>query len=209
LRVYPASASPLIIRGQNVAGYLVVPCWSGDKLQTLQFIPPEKGDKLNLPGASFNDGFFTVGEIADRAYIVEGIGQAWAINSATGNAAVCCFGAGRMATAAKVLRNNFPAASLVIVPDKGKEEQAAKIAADVSSEWVAMPSDKPANYDCNDLMQEQGVGALAALLERPQAPTMRYKLLSGADPMQRPADALAGAWRATSGRVGCCIWRIR
>ncbi len=63
LRVYPTTAPPLVIREQNVAGYLVVPCWSGDKLQTLQFIPPEKGDKLNLPGATFNDGFFAVGEI--------------------------------------------------------------------------------------------------------------------------------------------------
>ena len=63
LRVYPSTAPLLIIREQNVAGYLVVPCWSGDKLQTLQFIPPENGDKLNLPGASFNDGFFAVGEI--------------------------------------------------------------------------------------------------------------------------------------------------
>jgi hypothetical protein len=58
LRVYPSSAPPLMIQGQNVAGWLVVPCWSGDKLQTLQFVPSE-GAKLNLPGASFNDGFFT------------------------------------------------------------------------------------------------------------------------------------------------------
>ena len=59
--MYPASAPPLVIRGQNVAGYLVLPCWDGDKLQTLQFIPKEKGDKLNLAGASFGAGFYTVG----------------------------------------------------------------------------------------------------------------------------------------------------
>lgn len=130
LRTYPTSAPPLVIRGQNVAGYLVVPCWSGD---TLQFILKDKGDKLNLAGASFNDGFFTVGEITDRAYIVEGIGQAWAVTTADpASAAVVCFGAGRMATVAKVLRTQHPAAALVIVPDKGKEEQAAKIAADIS-----------------------------------------------------------------------------
>lgn len=207
LRVYPATP-PLVIRGQNVAGYLVVPCWSGDKLQTLQFIPKDKGDKLNLAGASFNDGFFTVGEITDRAYIVEGIGTAWAVNRATGAAAVVCFGAGRMATVAKVLRDKFPAAGLVIVPDKGKEEQAAKIAADVSGQWVAMPADKPANYDANDLMQEQGADALRALLERPQAPAMRYKLLTGADlcnapPMRwlvrgvLPVDGLAALYGAS------------
>lgn len=181
LKVYPASAAPLVIRGQNVAGYLVVPCWSGDDLQTLQFIPPDGGDKLNLPGASFNDGFFTVGEITDRVYICEGIGQAWAVNKATGAAAVVCFGAGRMMAVGKVLRAKYPAARLVVVPDRGKEEQAATIAAAVAGQWVAMPDNKPGNYDANDYAAEQGSEALSALLERPQAPPMRFKLLSGAD----------------------------
>lgn len=223
LRVYPSNASPLIIRGQNVAGYLVVPCWSGDKLQTLQFIPPEKGEKLNLPGASFNDGFFTVGAITDRVYICEGIGQAWAVNQATGAAAVVCFGAGRMATVAKALRDEFPAAVLVIVPDCGKETQAAEIARDVAGQWIAMPSGKPANYDANDYLQEAGAGALTDLLERPQTPAMRYRLLSGADlcnapPMRwlvrgvLPVDGLAALYGASgSGKsflildMGCAV----
>jgi hypothetical protein len=34
---------------------------AGDKLQTLQLISGE-GRKLNLPGASFHDGFFAVGQ---------------------------------------------------------------------------------------------------------------------------------------------------
>lgn len=208
LRVYPASASPLVIRGQNVAGYLVVPCWSGDKLQTLQFIPPATGDKLNLPGASFNDGFFTVGAITDRAYICEGIGQAWAANQATGAGAVVSFGAGRMMTVARMLRANHPAARLVVVPDKGKENQAAEIAAAVAGVFVEMPTDKPANYDANDYLQEAGAGALAALLEHVKGPAMRYRLLSGADlcnaaPMRwmvrgvLPADGIAALYGAS------------
>lgn len=189
VRVYPASAPPLLIgKGDaqiNAAGGLVVPCWSGDKLQTLQIIPLT-GDKKNLPGASFNDGFFTVGQITDRVYIVEGIGQAWAVNQATGCAAVVCFGAGRMATVAKTLRTQHPAARLVIVPDRGKEEQAAKIAAAVAGEWVAMPDDKPGNYDANDYMQDTSPAALLALLERVKSPAMRYRLLSGADLCNAP-----------------------
>lgn len=180
------SSFECVIRGQNVTGYLVAPCWSGDKLQTLQFIPPGKGDKLNLTGAQFNDGFFTVGQITVCAYIVEGIGQAWAVNQATGCAAVVCFGAGRMATVANALRTQYPAARLVIVPDKGKEEQAAKIAAAVAGEWVAMPDDKPGNYDANDFAQEFGASALLALLERVKAPEMRYKLLSDDDLCKLP-----------------------
>jgi hypothetical protein len=186
LRVYPASASPLVIRGQNVADYLAVPCWSGNDLRTLQFIPPDTGDKLNLPGASFLDGFFTVGKITDRAYIVEGIGQAWAVNQATGAAAVVTFGAGRMATVAKVLRDKYPAAGLVIVPDKGQESKAEKIAADVSGQWIAMPTDKPGNYDAWEYADDFGTGALADLLQRPIAPAMRYALLSDGDLCKLP-----------------------
>lgn len=186
LRIYPATAAPLIIRGQNMAGYLALPCWDGADLQTLQFIPPDGGDKLNLPGASFGSGFFTVGEITDRAYVVEGIGQAWAVNQATGAAAVVCFGAGRMGTVAQALKAKHPAARLVIVPDKGKEGDAEKIAAAVAGQWVAMPADQPKNFDCNDYAAEHGNEALAALLERPQAPPQRYKLLSGADLSNAP-----------------------
>lgn len=156
LRVYPASAPQLVIRGQNVAGWLVVPCWSGEQLQTLQFMPA-KGDKLNLSGASFGNGFFTVGKINDRVFICEGIGQAWAVNQATKAAAVVCFGAGRMQKIAKVLRAKYPTAGLVIVPDKGKEKLAAEIAADAGGQWVEMPQDKPQNYDVNDYLQDNGV----------------------------------------------------
>lgn len=73
LRVYPADAPPLIIDRQNVAGYLVIPCWNGNKLQTLQFIPPNSGKKLNLNEAKFNDGYFTVGQIKSRAYIAKSL----------------------------------------------------------------------------------------------------------------------------------------
>ena len=182
LRVYPASAPTLMIQGQNVAGWLVVPCWSGDKLQTLQFVPGE-GPKLNLPGASFNDGFFTLGGIAAGVpvFIVEGIGQAWACNSATGAAAVVCFGAGRMATVAEALRAKDSAAKLVLVPDRGKENQAAQIAADINGEWCELPSENPDNYDANDYGQEFGGDALADLLRRTNAPSMRFKVQSGAD----------------------------
>lgn len=170
VKVYPVSAPPLVIRGQNIAGYLAVPCWSREDLQTIQFIPPDGGDKLNMPGASFNDGIFTVGEMTDRVYVCEGIGQAWAVNQATGAAAVVCFGAGRMMTVAKVLRDKYPAAGLVIVPDRGKEADAQKIAAAVVGQWIEMPIDKPSNYDANDYLQEAEAGCISCLAGARQSP---------------------------------------
>ena len=133
LRIYPDNAPPLIIKKQNVAGWLVVPAWSDGQLKTLQFVPPNGGGKLNLPGASFDYGYFVVGDLpTDNAYageihIIEGIGQAWASNQTMGAPAVSCFGASRMPKIAKVLRADYPVAKLVIVPDRGKEAEAAKI----------------------------------------------------------------------------------
>lgn len=187
MRIYPLEAPPLIIQGQNVAGWLAVPCWSKGKLQTLQMIPGS-GPKLNLPGASFNDGFFTVGEISasGRIFVCEGIGQAWACHAATEAAAVVCFGAGRMTTVATVLRALYPAARIIVVPDHAKENQAEAIAATVNCEWCEMPSDKPDNYDAHDYALEFGLDDLADLLERTKTPTMRFKLLSGTELSNAP-----------------------
>lgn len=182
LRIYPSDAQALTIQGQSVAGHLVVPCWDGDKLQTLQFIPCE-GAKLNLPGASFGNGAFTVGDTAGARvlYIVEGIGQAWAVHGVTGSPAVVCFGAGRIATVAASTRARFPAARLVMVPDRAKERQAQEVARAVNGEWCELPTDKPANYDANDYALEFGAEALGNLLKRTQSPPMRFVMLSGAD----------------------------
>jgi putative DNA primase/helicase len=188
LRVYPFDAPKLTIQGQDVAGFLVVPCWSGDKLQTLQFIPCT-GPKLNLAGASFSDGYFTVGEIYARStvYVVEGIGQAWACNAATGAPSVVCFGAGRMATVATSLRATNPTAQIVLVPDRGKEEQVQNIAKKLHCAWCKMPGGVADNYDANDLMQEKGLAALADLLSQVKTVPMRYNMLSGGDLLALPA----------------------
>lgn len=187
LRVYPHTAAPLVIRGANVAGWLVVPCsdLSGN-LQTLQFVPPHKGDKLNLPGCGFGKGMHVVGEVGDRIYISEGIGAAWAAHSTTGCAAAVCFGAGRMRAVTAALRERFPSASMVLIPDRGKETQCAEIARTFDCGWVEMPQDKPENYDANDLALDDGAEALAALLDRPKTPPMRFQRLSAADLANAP-----------------------
>lgn len=189
LRVVPADDA-LSIAGQQVAGWLVVPASSlSGELRTLQFIPPPGlGKKLNLAGASFEDGLFVVGDLteSDRIYITEGIGQAWACWSATGCAAVVCFGAGRMTTVAEILRRAYPDRRLIVVPDRGKEVLAASIAKQVQGEWVELPDAKPANYDANDYALEHGADELAELLRQTKTPPMRYRLLAASDLMNLP-----------------------
>lgn len=223
LRIYPSTAPRLEIRGQDMTGYLVVPCWSGDKLLTLQFIPPGNGDKLNLPQATFGDGFFKVGEITKKIYICEGIGQAWAAYKATGYTSIVCFGAGRLLKVTTKLKQLYPNANLVIVPDVGKELQASEIANQFTCSYVTLPDSKPGNYDINDYLQEHGAEALLTLLIDLKAPLLRYTMLSGEDlcnspPMKwmvkgvLPAEGLSALYGASgSGKsflsldMGCAI----
>ena len=137
-------------------------------------------------------GWFTVGTIAPGGvvHIVEGIGQAWACWQATGHPAVVCFGAGNMGKVAAALRQGDESAKLVLVPDVGKEGDAAKIAAEVGAAVAAMPPGKPSNYDASDYAQEHGVTELERLLEAAATPPKsepRYKLLGSADIATLPA----------------------
>jgi hypothetical protein len=187
LRVVP-DGDPLTIAGHSVAGWLAVPAYGpGGDLQSLQFIPPPgQGKKLNMPGASMAGASFTVGTLAPGGlvYVVEGIGQAWACWKATGHPAIVAFGWGNVARVAATLRQRDNAARLVIVPDRGKEAAAEKIARDLGAAVAFMPQDEPDNFDANDYGQREGFDALEHLLSQatePPKPAPRYKLLTAAD----------------------------
>jgi hypothetical protein len=186
LRYYPPTEPPLIITGIDVTGYLAIPCIEDNEIQTLQFIPPHVGKKLNLTGASFNNGYFVVGNIKKKIFLVESIGNAWATNTSTDNAAVVSFGSSRMMNIAKVLREKYPDIQLVIVLDRNKEKLSAEIAKVVHGQWVELPQDKPENYDVNDYALEYGYEALASLLADTKTPEMHYKLLTSNDLMNLP-----------------------
>ena len=209
LRVVPY-ADPLTIAGESMAGALVVPVRKPDgALTTLQFIAPpdvaerlkanDKPGKLNLPGCPVQ-GWFTVGVMVPGSvvYIVEGIGQAWACWQATGAAAVVCFGAGNMRRVAAELRHQDNAARLVVVPDAGKEKQAAEIAAEVQGQFVTIPQGWEQNEDVNDFAQRDGMDALKLLLQgssEPPKPEPLLKKVSVGDVISNPSEKPAFAWK--------------
>ena len=177
LRCYTGS---LTIAGQACNGALVLPCFTlAGELASLQFVTG--GGKPFLPGVKLPaDGCLIVGgPVADKpVYLVEGIGQAWSAHQATGCPAVVCFGWGRVAKVAETLRAKHPSARLVIVPDGGKEQQAAAIARHIRGAWVEMPEGSPSNYDINDHQQAHGLQAVRILLEQAKEPPQRFRLLT-------------------------------
>ena len=178
LRVVP-QADPLRVLGVPMRGALVVPCRRSDgSLVTLQFITtPETAKRLkaegrttkpNLPGHPV-EGWHVVG--ADTPmYVCEGIGTAWAAWRATGKSSVCAFGWGRVRAVAQALRERFPSAPLVLVPDAGKEAQASEIARNVGALVATMPEGWPQNSDIADLAARDGLEVLKALLTGAKVP---------------------------------------
>lgn len=185
LRVVPDS-DPLQQSGESWAGALVVPIVRPDgTLSGLQLIAPSdvaerlkakgKKAKQNLYGSTV-EGWFTVGTLTAGAptYVVEGIGQAWAVWQATGTAAVVTFGAGNMGKVATALRQVDDTACLVLCPDRGKEQEAQKIAAEIGAAVACLPECEPNNFDVNDLFQRDGFDVVLAMLEAATMPPVSY-----------------------------------
>jgi len=196
LRVVPKDDT-CRIAGQQMAGALVVPGFGPMGLQSLQLIPPPgAGKKMNYPGAPMAGASFIVGDLLPGGvlHVVEGIGTAWACWQATGQPAVVCFGWANVARVAADLRQRGATTRLVLVPDVGKEADAAKIATNVGAAVVYMPHGEANNFDANDLAQRDGHDVLERLLDgasEPPKPEPRYKLL-GADDLR---DLPPLAWR--------------
>ena len=153
-------------KGRSLEGWLMVPVYAASgALVSVQFIGPNKGEKLNAPGCRMA-GTFTVGAVAKgaTAYIVEGIGHAWSVNAVTGCAAVVSFGAGNIEKTAAAIK--AAGAVPVIVPDRGKESQAQGIARSHGYDVAPLPGDMPDGADINDLHQERGADAVRAVLTR-------------------------------------------
>lgn len=190
LRVYPTHVVPLIISGQNMAGWLVLPMCDlkTGELKTLQFIPSLEGKKLNLPGHALS-GAFVIGTIEPNkpCYVVEGIGQAWTANKATEAAAVVTFGAHRIEEVALSLRGLHPKAQIVLVADVGKREKCRQIAVAIGSGWVSAPDDLGNNGDINDMEKRDGLQSVANLLANIQFPPQRFPLLSATDLLRLPS----------------------
>lgn len=154
-------------KDRTLQGWLMVPVYRADggELVSIQFIGPNGGEKLNAPGCRMA-GTFTVGTVerGGQAYVVEGIGHAWSINAVTGRAAVVSFGAGNIEKAAAAIK--AVGALPVIVPDRGKEDQARVLAARNGYGFAALPGDLPEGADINDLHLNRGADAVLNVLSR-------------------------------------------
>lgn len=162
-------------RGHNLAGWLMVPAWAPNgRLVSIQFIGPSSSkptQKLNAPGCPM-EGAFTVGAVTSGqpVAVVEGIGHAWSVHAVTGAAAMVAFGAGNMERAAVAARQ--AGGEPVLIPDRGKEDQASAVASRLGCALAPLPADFGGEEgdDVNDLHQARGDAAVQAVMDAAAVP---------------------------------------
>lgn len=145
--------------------WLMVPSFKADgSLAGIQFITNDGKDKLNTIGCKPSQGVFVVGSLVagQKAYIVEGLGHAWSVNSVTDCAAVVCFGDSNYRGACE--QAEAAGAEPIIIPDRGSEDKARRTGYPVAT----LPHDMPQGKDINDLHQERGADAVLAVLNNNQ-----------------------------------------
>jgi phage/plasmid primase-like uncharacterized protein len=199
---------------RELGSRLVVPVYVRDKLASLQFIE-EDGAKRFLSGSEIKAGCCVLGTPVDVICIAEGYATGCSIHEATGHAVAVAFNAGNLMQVARVMRQRYKEAALILCADNDRwtednpglaRAMEAAIAVDA---LLAVPdfmqcdmSSRPTDF--NDLHmlagQEAVRQAIAAAHTPPHAPEPAPnppELCSNGDPgtEESPAavEAVAGA----------------
>src|SRR5262249_15790003 len=128
------------------SGHLLVPVRINGRIRSLQIINAG-GEKRFLPGGQVAGGYFAIGAGAggDTIYLAEGFATGATVHAATGGAVYVAFNAGNLLLVAKMLRDKFSGAEIIICADDDNRTEGnpgltkAKEAARIIGARVAIP----------------------------------------------------------------------
>ncbi|HDR9868667.1 TPA: DNA replication protein [Burkholderia cenocepacia] len=122
---------------------LIVPVWNGS-ISTLELID-EHGRKSSLAGGAKRGGYWTTeprwvpASAPSRVLIAEGMATALAASRATGWFATAALSSGNLGLVAKSLREQYPAAELIVLGELGSGEAQARRAAEDARAHLVWP----------------------------------------------------------------------
>jgi putative DNA primase/helicase len=152
---------------------LLVPCWIGEAISTLELID-EHGRKSSLAGGVKRGGYWIAGstpadgELNSPILIGEGMATVLSAHRSTGWVALAALSSGTLPQVAGIVRNRYPDADLVVLGDLGPGEAKARQAAKEALARLALPAfstgaqidDKPPT-DFNDMAVLSGLAHVA------------------------------------------------
>ncbi|RXV65375.1 DNA replication protein [Burkholderia stabilis] len=122
---------------------LIVPVWNGS-ISTLELID-EQGRKSSLAGGAKRGGYWTTepnwvpASAPSRVLIAEGMATALAASRATGWFATAALSSGNLGLVARSLREQYPAADLIVLGELGSGEAQARRAAEDARAQLVWP----------------------------------------------------------------------
>lgn len=153
---------------------LVVPVKVGNFLTTCEFIDIT-GSKTALADGKKAGGYWAAQQLPDgdgkglRLLLGEGVATVLSCREATGYPVVAGLSCGNLLTVARMLRERYPAASLVVLADLGNGQAKAEEAAKAVGGLLAVPDFGPDRSekatDFNDLHALRGLTAVNACIE--------------------------------------------
>lgn len=191
LREIDAGAAAAILgyapncRGDLLMGrLLVVPVKQGDGLSTLELIDGDKRKAALAGRGSKVGGYWATQRLPDgngaglTLLIGEGVATVLSASAATGHPGIAALSSGNLPAVAKVMRERYPAAALVILTDlvkaTGEPDPHAIEAAKVGAGKTAIPdfgTDRdPDMTDMNDLFILGGAEAVAQVITNAREP---------------------------------------
>jgi putative DNA primase/helicase len=204
---------------RKVGSDFLVPIWNQDRdMQSVQMIGAD-GDKRFLKDGRVGGGYFQIGKASDTACICEGFATGASINESTGHGVFVAFNAGNLANVAKLVRERYPDASIIICADDDWRTSGnpgltrATEAADAVGGRLAVPKfgDNRADDDTdfNDMTQAVGAESVARIIDDVQRSEQKSEtriILPADDPMACAEEFLAHKF-TTSG--GSCLFYYR
>ncbi len=178
-------------------GWLVAPVYGPDSaLQSLQFIAHD-GVKRFMTGGRMKGGHCWQGDPngATTLILAEGWATAASLHQASGLPVCVVYNAGNLADVARMVRNQYPAARLLIAGDDDTQTEGnpgrtkATEAAQAVGASVAFP---PNGGDFNDMAQAQGLDVVRVEIDRALGDMVKVKAKVFHAPCLPCADARDG-----------------
>ena len=169
----------LKIAGMQIDGCLMVPATDIDgTVKSLQFIHPEipgHAGKKNLPQAPMKGLFWKLGDFLTdgHIYLAEGPATAASIHEASAECTLCTFSAGNFLTVAKLVREPYPQAQIILCADDDPTGKLnAILAAHAVNGLIALPNLGGENRgkDFNDEHAAHGLESVSVSLADTHTP---------------------------------------
>jgi len=192
--------------------FLVVPIKVGDKISTAEFID-EAGNKAAIYGGLKKAGYWSAQRLPDgngkgfTVLIGEGVATVLSATEATGHAAIAALSCGNLNAVAHVIRERYPAATLIILADIGNGQTHAVEAARSINGLLAIPDfgdNRPAGMtDFNDLSVHSGAHAVKSAIAKASWPQSEAPVLIRLSDVQ--PEKIRWAWEGRIALGKLCL----